>query len=741
VSGSRPKLSSRIALGEERGSIFALSAVVIAVFLLLAGLVVDVGNWYVHKRQLQNRADAGAFAAGVDYSANWAACMQNADTALKTATADAIAAQARRYAGDPTAVGPYNTEIANQANVNVVLNSTSYTAGTDGSDGGGPCFRHAGDEISPSGGYWMDVRVQERDLPSLFGPFGMPLSRNTARARIEIHPAVSDRGFIPLAVPETEIVQAQVRYYDECTSPRTLLASANLKPLKPAYQTVTGTVLWGPDTGTGEPAVDPTSIPLTIPPSAHCLGSEYIPVGVEMRIAGRPSPQVDLNQECSAIAPLRFADCWSDLSRIRVYKDTPSTEPWFQGVVLTGSGTDGCSFEPYFARNRTHCTYEVSVNMDVTDMLGSATLDIADNFTLSVNGTPLSPSQGTATGSWASDGTIDNTTLAGSPVRLSWSWEDRDPTHVWGGVHCTTGNNTPCKGHASDIPVHKLFLATDDNAGVVDMIRTSLAPQQPSGQPGYPLDFIAAQLSTYTATIYPTIGLRSALTAGQYRVLRAAGPQGNQSVDCEPSGGQGHDFQMFLNGCQPYYGFNHFGPPDRPVWWTQSGDCPNHTTIFSQPNGPSDQDAWKCVPSAPGFTAGVMADGIAARTGNCDNIQNNACSRTSCNYPSHYPSTPDPEWAPAPGDPRVVNLFVVPYGAFKGINAQDGLPITKFPRFYVTGWGGNGSNNDPCPDDDPAEPGEIVGYFIAFGEPGGPVDHTLDCIPGDLTPCRTVLVY
>ena len=86
------------------------------------------------------------------------------------------------------------------------------------------------------------------------------------------------------------------------------------------------------------------------------------------------------------------------------------------------------------------------------------------------------------------------------------------------------------------------------------MIRTSQASQPPAGQPGFPLDWIAAQLSTSMATIYPTIGLRSALTAGQYRVLRAAGSQGNQSVDCEPTGGQGHDFQMFLNGCRPYYG-------------------------------------------------------------------------------------------------------------------------------------------------------------------------------------------
>ena len=722
----------------EAGTVLVLTAVMIPVFLMFTALVVDAGNWFVHKRQLQNRADAGALAAGVDYAANWAACVQNDDPAVKTTTAGAIEAQARRFAGDPSVASPVNTEIANQAKLDVVLNSTSYTAGTDSSDGGGPCFHHAGDDISPHGGHWMDVKVLERDLPSLFRSFGLSLSRNHARARVEIHPAVSDNGFIPLAIPETEVVKAQVRYYDECTSPRTLLASANLKPLKPQYQTVTGTVLWGPDTG--NPTVDPTSIPLTVPPSAHCAGQSYIPVGVEVRVAGRN--WINLDQDCTAIAPLRFADCWSDLSRIRVFKDTPSTEPWFKTVALTASGTDGCSADPYFARNQTHCTYSVVVHMDVVDMLGNPALDVAANFTLRVNGTSLTPSQTTATGTWVSSGAIDNTTLGGSNVLVNWSWRDTDTTHFWGGQQCRNGGQNPCRASASDIPLHRLFLATDDNAGIVDLIRTSQAAQPPTGQPGYPVDSLAAQLSTSMATIFPTIGLRSALTAGQYRVLRAAGSQGNQSVDCEPTGGQGHDFQMFLTGCSPFYGFNRFGPPDLPVWWTQQDPdaCPTKTTIFNLPNDPSDLGAWKCVPAAPGFSASVIADGIAARTGNCDNIQNNSCSRTSCNFPSRYPATPDPDWAPEPGDPRVVNLFVVPYGAFKGINAQDGLPITKFPRFYVTGWGGHGSNDDPCPDDDPAQPGEIVGYFIAFGEPGGPVDQTLSCVPGDLTPCRAVLV-
>ena len=46
-------------------------------------MVVDVGQWYTHKRQLQNRADAAAFAAGIEYAKNWKACVQTGDSTLK----------------------------------------------------------------------------------------------------------------------------------------------------------------------------------------------------------------------------------------------------------------------------------------------------------------------------------------------------------------------------------------------------------------------------------------------------------------------------------------------------------------------------------------------------------------------------------------------------------------------------------------------------------------------------------
>ena len=76
-----------------------MSAVMIPVFLLLTALVMDVGNWYTHKRQLQGRADAGALAAGVEYARNWKACVQTADPLLRASTALEIADAARTVRG------------------------------------------------------------------------------------------------------------------------------------------------------------------------------------------------------------------------------------------------------------------------------------------------------------------------------------------------------------------------------------------------------------------------------------------------------------------------------------------------------------------------------------------------------------------------------------------------------------------------------------------------------------------
>jgi hypothetical protein len=173
---------------------------------------------------------------------------------------------------------------------------------------------------------------------------------------------------------------------------------------------------------------------------------------------------------------------------------------------------------------------------------------------------------------------------------------------------------------------------------------------------------------------------------------------------------------------------------------------------------------WQCVLTAPGLSNGQIGDDIAVATDNCDNINNNSCQQFDCNYNGNYDGTPsDPTggWVQAGGDshfPRVVNLFIVPYQASKGLSgADDEIPVLGFASFFVTNWlGANGNQSDPCPDTtwdsdgDPGTPqvdlpdpdkGSIQGFFVETVdyEPG-PVDPNATCVEGQLTPCRAVLV-
>ena len=59
---------------DERGSVLAFVVVAIPVLLVMMALVIDVGNWFSHKRNLQTKADAGALAAATAYGGRLPAC-------------------------------------------------------------------------------------------------------------------------------------------------------------------------------------------------------------------------------------------------------------------------------------------------------------------------------------------------------------------------------------------------------------------------------------------------------------------------------------------------------------------------------------------------------------------------------------------------------------------------------------------------------------------------------------------
>ena len=107
----RPDLERR-GLG-ERGAALVIVVVWLPVLLIVFMFVVDVGNWFVHKRHLQMQADAGALAGG---------------GVFRIPCSDVpIIDEARNYAGDPGASTPYNLQLAptQQANVHALINSTT----------------------------------------------------------------------------------------------------------------------------------------------------------------------------------------------------------------------------------------------------------------------------------------------------------------------------------------------------------------------------------------------------------------------------------------------------------------------------------------------------------------------------------------------------------------------------------------------------------------------------------------
>jgi hypothetical protein len=772
----------------------------IPVLLLLTALVLDVGNWYTHKRQLQNRADAAAFAAGVSYAKNWKACVQNTDAAVKLAASQSIANTARQYAADPeasdyTPASPpaslYNENIADQSKLDVVVNSTDYTNNTDNSDGGDPCFLHpadANDPISPAGGVWTDVKVKERDLRSLVGSIGLPLSQNGARARVEIHPAISGTRFLPLAIPNNAITQVQVRYFDECRDPshQNPLLVQDLKPLPDADQTAWtakgGGILWGvPSSANPNVGSSTTGVDLTLPVYDASCG-DYLPIGVQVRLVARD--EVNINAQCSTLISADFADCFTRISQIRLWNDGNADNfVRVTNVRLTGGCTDR---DAYFGRpavGSTQCAYGVSADIN-WGTRPDGNKAIVNNFTVSANGAVLQPTAGAAgiNGTWTTTGSPITANPGANPVTMDLAWSDKDSTHSWQGSPCS-GNT--CTFSVNGMPVHRAFVGNRQTAGAVVLVRTSLstfvtAVPGPRTRPAPAIDNApgAGPITNCNArkcTIFPTVATQSVLRTGVLTTLRLDDPQGNQTVQCDPLyANQGQEFATFRFGCSPWYRANEW---DNDKWWSDTFStttpptphCPPSNLWFGTGNmgttygTNSARNAWECLQTAPGLSTPVIGEGLSVATDNCSVINNNNCQTTSCLVDGNYDGKANPKDPADPGwkyrvnglgsrDPRVVNLFIIPYQALKtagGADPTKTVPILSFASFYVMNWtGSNAQNSDPCPDPDfngtpvPNPPaGAAVGVFVegVDYEPG-PVDETAQCVEGQLGICRAVLV-
>jgi hypothetical protein len=108
---------------------------------------------------------------------------------------------------------------------------------------------------------------------------------------------------------------------------------------------------------------------------------------------------------------------------------------------------------------------------------------------------------------------------------------------------------------------------------------------------------------------------------------------------------------------------------------------------------------------------------------------------SACTNPNHWPNYQQ-------GDPRIVQLFVTPFGSFDGQGTTT-VPVTRFAAFYITGWTGQGSGfNNPCQGagDDPApDAATIVGHFIKYIDTKGDGGSGQSCDLNSVDSCTIVM--
>jgi Flp pilus assembly protein TadG len=196
----------RLRIRDEHGAVLILIVFLFPLFLLMAVAAVDVANWYVHKRHLQNKADAAALAGAYEMRSTIlnAACVPGL---IKTKAGD--------YGGGLNSTfGDSSTE----GRTSVLVNEANYKDQSTPNDTdvtGNPCA----DRV-------VDVKVSEKNLPYFFDvPTLVPWIN--AQARVDIRKVTTEAKPLPVAVEDPSAKAMEATFTDE--SDDSVIGSGALK--------------------------------------------------------------------------------------------------------------------------------------------------------------------------------------------------------------------------------------------------------------------------------------------------------------------------------------------------------------------------------------------------------------------------------------------------------------------------------------------------------------------------------
>jgi Flp pilus assembly protein TadG len=337
--------------------------------------------------------------------------------------------------------------------------------------------------------------------------------------------------------------------------------------------------------------------------------------------------------------------------------------PVVRDVALVPSGSAPCADRDFVDGSAT-CTAKVSANIDFGTGTTNPTSSLGASVTAKANGTTIAGglSFNTTSHRWES-GSFSIAAGAGA-VPITLDWAETATGTITGYGTCATNKN-PC--HDTFGTVQRIFSATSSASGQVALA----AVCDSAGLVCDKDSFARGTSQSLVVRIGLSGNLADAQSAGDpTHILRLADPQQNQALDC---GGANLRDQL-ANGCTNTYTVN--------TGQACSGSIP----------GPP----YPCVATAQGFKTGQM-NGLTTRLFS----SNQTCSLAPNNWAS-FPNLP-------PGDPRVIQVFLTPFGAYTG-NGSGQLPVSGFASFYVTNFDG-----DPCDSANPGpQKGEIWGHFIKY---------------------------
>ena len=359
-----------------------LFALLLPMLLALSAVVLDVGNWYVHAKNLQTKVDAAAFAGGGAWGFP---CGPDVDANIEQ--------QARLYVGDHTAAngtivtGSYNPQVervgANQ--IFVTLNQSQWwSGGFSGSDFSSPSGSVCQSKI-------LDVKATEHDTPSILGL--IPLFPDIKRkARVEIQEIAGLTGLLPIAVRLPQPLSGAAVFYNESNG-----SILDVKYFRYVCNPFVPSCLSGVPAGLGQWTTEPEA---SDPSPSWATFNVAANTGVVIATSFRPA--------CGAGTPPATAPCLEDSGWVgRPVNDfCRQAGGTAQCYDATGSGTgqtvaSGVNFihgygttavttgapelrsaylEPpspsstcyaYFASSLTACTARLSVVVDVGTLIGS----------------------------------------------------------------------------------------------------------------------------------------------------------------------------------------------------------------------------------------------------------------------------------------------------------------------------------------------------------------------------------